>query len=52
LEALITEVKIAIARNFGGKLEAAEKFGEFFAKRQKIEDMYPDIPTPSVLELI
>jgi hypothetical protein len=42
-------VKLAIERNFGGKLEAAEMMGRSFAQLQGIEDLYKQIPKPDVL---
>jgi hypothetical protein len=32
--------KLAIDRNFGGKLQANEKLGKIFAKHQGIEEIY------------
>jgi hypothetical protein len=39
-EKLIESVKIAIERNFGGKLDASKILGQSFAKRQGYEDRY------------
>jgi hypothetical protein len=46
-ENLIKSVKIAIERNFGGKLEASFILGDSFAKRQGFEDRYMHIESPS-----
>jgi hypothetical protein len=44
--------KLAIARNFGGKLNAAELMGNIFARYQGIDDIYHQIPNLSVQELV
>lgn len=51
-EDIIRIVKIAIERNFGGKLNAASKIGDFFMKRHRIEEIYPFIESTNVLDLI
>jgi hypothetical protein len=45
-------VKLAIDRNFGGKLHANEIMGNIFAKYQEIEEIYHEIPPFDVRELI
>lgn len=44
--------KMAIDRNFGGKLHANEIMGQIFAKHQGIEEIYQEIPHCDVRELI
>jgi hypothetical protein len=49
---LVAIVKLAIDRNFGGKLHANEIMGNIFAKYQEIEEIYHEIPPFDVRELI
>jgi hypothetical protein len=44
--------KLAIDRNFGGKLRANEIMGKIFAKHQGVEEIYQEIPHCDVRELI
>jgi hypothetical protein len=46
-EKLFVNVKIAIERNFGGKLDASEFLGHSFAKRQGCEEIYHYIQPPT-----
>lgn len=49
---IISEVKIAIERNFGGKLKASEIMGKYFSQKEGAEDIYEYLKTPDVRELI
>jgi hypothetical protein len=39
-EEIADAAKFAIARNFGGKLNASDQMGQIFSRMQGIEDIY------------
>jgi hypothetical protein len=45
-------IKRAIESNFGGLVGASKMMGEIFCKLHKLQDIWPNIPKPNVLELI
>ncbi len=47
-EDLAAIAKLAIDRNFGGKIKANEYMGKMFAKNQGIEEIYQNIPNCDV----